>query len=102
MTTAEMGHTERGAYITLGMMFGLMAGAAAGLLLAPQSGIESRAALKRKKEMLKQRAMTEMEKQREAAADTLHKMSEKTQDLARKSRRGGGDTDEDPGIPVNL
>jgi gas vesicle protein len=85
-------NTDRTAYITLGILFGVGAGVATGMLLAPKSGQEARNQLRQKAYEARDRAQTQYEHHRAHAVNKVHQAmdhaADTTEHLAEKSREG--------------
>jgi gas vesicle protein len=80
-------NTDRGAYVALGAMFGVLAGIGAGMLMAPRSGIETRNRIRERAVTAKQGAQQQLATGRDKAMDTLNKSLDKSKDMIDKGCR---------------
>ena len=70
--------TDRGTYMTLGLMLGAALGLAAGVLAAPRSGEETRARIRAKSMQAKERAKREIAARSEMMTEKLSQGLDKT------------------------
>lgn len=79
--------TDRGIYITLGVLVGAVAGMAAGLLTAPKSGKETRDELRLRAKQSKEIAKQQLAAARDTTAEKLHKVLDKSKDAADSAKQ---------------
>ncbi len=100
MTTQD--NTDRGAYVALGALFGAAAGVITGMLMAPQSGVETRRKLRRQAMTTTDQAKQQFSEKRDMAIQKLNssldrsknlvnKVSDKTKEMADKTAKRASD-----------
>ncbi len=83
MATTEK--NDKGAYMTLGMIFGTVVGMGAGMLLAPSSGKETRDKIKSKAMTARDTAKEQLTQKRDMAKEKLNKSLDKSKDMINKT-----------------
>ncbi len=72
-----MSEKDTGSSFTVGFILGAVAGVAMGFLYAPQPGKETRALLKEKAEVAREKVTEVTDKAKETAAETKHRVEAK-------------------------
>jgi gas vesicle protein len=81
---ADFDKTDRGAYISLGLIYGALAGIGLGMLLAPKSGEETREHIRRRALEARDRAQSQLQTQRDIAREKLSNGLEKSKEITDK------------------
>jgi gas vesicle protein len=82
--------TDKSAYMTLGFMFGIIGGVAAGMLLAPKSGRESREQIKLKAQETQARLKQQAAIQKASVTEKVNRARNKAQDVADQAKDTAG------------
>ena len=77
-------NTDRGAYVALGALFGAAAGVITGLLMAPQSGVETRRKLRDQAANTTDQARQQFSEKRDMAVQKLNSSLDRSKNLVNK------------------